>query len=116
MLTKHLASLLITLTVLAAPPAKPRSVLQRLHALEEQLSEVQTLLVEAHARLDALESTRQPPPKQPAGNGAHEAKPRRCEATATSTGKRCRAQCMVGSRFCMWHDEHGPTINPFNPD
>lgn len=135
MITKPLAVALAAAVSLAAP-AKPPPLLVRVAALEAQvkslsaslrvaqddLADVHEHLMDLAARLDALEGDRPPPPKRrrdagtAAGTERKPIKANRCEATATTTGKRCRAPAMQGSRFCMWHDEHGPTINPFNPD
>lgn len=78
------------------PSPRAPTALQRIASLEARVETLAT-------RIDALERCPPPQPKQPRAGEPQKA--RRCEGMASSTGKRCRARALAGSRFCTWHDD-----------
>lgn len=109
-----IAAAAAAILAVAAPPhatttAPPRKLIDRVTELENAVQRIQD-------RLDALERV-PPPPKPPRATQPRTGEPkaekpgstrdewRRCTATASSTGKRCRARALNGRDRCTWHDD-----------
>lgn len=98
-------ALLTLIAVTSYAPSPPRKLTDRVAILE---ASVETL----SDRLDALEAGRRPPQKPAAGKKPSSGDWKRCIATASSTGKRCRARALSDSDYCTWHSDDAMDDDP----
>lgn len=105
-------------TTAASAPRSPASqkrlkLVDRVAALEERCRGMELRLAELAEQVRRDAET--PADQEPDGGSAGDAKaendpetgsePRRCTATARSTGKRCKCKALPGKSRCYWHND-----------